>query len=128
MYRVILLLGLLLLPRIALAAPAGIIGTPDERAELISKDIGNERWAINLSLVQDAPFTITGNVFFPEGGDPAFVYCTVFRIDGSADDIAHAQFHFQCFGNGACHTPGACPAWQLISNDVSLPGSFFLPK
>ena len=125
MFRILIMLCVLALPASALAL-SGVALTPDERDILVSKDIAGERWAITLSLAPDAPLQVTGNVFRTDGGEPAFVYCTPTRIEGSADDIANAIFHFQCFGNTSCR-PGDCPSWGLIANDVTLPGSFFLP-
>lgn len=111
----------------ALAASTGVALIPDDSGILVSKDVGGERWAIHVDLTTDNPLQVTGNVFRSDGGEPAFVFCQPFQIDGSADDIANATFHFQCFGDTACH-PGNCPSWSLIANDVTLPGSFFLPK
>jgi hypothetical protein len=63
------------LPILAWAADAagasGAQVTPDGRRALISKDVGGQRWAINRN--QDG--TVTGNVFFPGGGPPQFVFC-----------------------------------------------------
>jgi len=126
MWKSLLCLPLLALATSALAAPTGVALTPDQNAILVSKDIGGARWAITFNTGADVP-TVTGNVFPTDGGEPAFVYCVPFRVDGTPDDVANAVFHFACSGNTACH-PGNCPSWTSISQDVALPGSFFLPK
>ncbi len=110
---------------------AGVTITPDDRHILVSKDIVNggntERWAISFSLDDADNFQVTGNVFRSNGGEPAFVYCTVTHVDGNQNDIANATFHFKCQGNTSCHDPNNCPDWAVIADDVTLQGTFFLP-
>src|SRR6185369_17146882 len=55
----------------------GVQTTPDNQHILVSKDVGNERWAISLN----ADDTITGNVFLCDGSPPAFVWCAVVADD-----------------------------------------------
>lgn len=52
-------------------APSALQVAPDGRGVLISKDVGGARWSIN----RNPDGTATGNVFFPDGGAPAFVWC-----------------------------------------------------
>ena len=121
-FALVVVLGL---APVAYGANSGVALVPNDSVILVSKDVGNERWAINLDLGSTNPFQLTGNVF--RGGDePAFVFCTPFQVDGSADDIANAIFHYNCVGTSACRV-GNCPEWDLIAADVTLPGSFFLP-
>jgi len=109
------------------AASSGVALAPNDSVILVSKDVGNERWAINLDLGDANPLQLTGNVFRGADSEPAFVYCTPFQVDGSVDDIANAVFHYNCFGTSACRV-GNCPEWDVIATDVTLPGSFFLPR
>lgn len=106
---------------------------------LVSKDIAGERWSISLSFVP-APTdqggivrrltAVTGNVLRPEGGPPAFVYCTETPAStGDLNDPA-SEFVFACRGADACPTTAvecAAGAWSAIPGEVRLPASFFLP-
>src|SRR5262245_50886208 len=71
---------------------SGVQVTPDGRRTLISKDVNGERWAITRDLDD---LTVTGNVFFPAGGDPLFVYCQ--QTGDAGDDL-----NFDCFGANKC--------------------------
>ncbi len=96
-------------------AASGLQLTPDRALTLISKDVGSERWAISRN--DDA--TVTGNVFFPGGGEPQFVWC-------EPNGAAGADVPLRCLGAAAC-APGAdCGRadWTLIA-EVALPASFF---
>src|SRR5262245_1237489 len=50
---------------------SGVQISPDGKRVLISKDVGDERWAITLNDDN----TVTGNVFPQDGGPPQFVWC-----------------------------------------------------
>lgn len=96
---------------------SGLQFTPDDRRTIISKDVGAERWAITRNLDDGS---VTGNVFFPSGGPPIFVYCEETGQNGGNLD-------FDCFSSDLC--PGApCPGdqWEALAS-VTLPESFFLP-
>jgi hypothetical protein len=121
--RTFLILFLLLFA-VPVHAKSGVRLTSDDLAILVSKDVNGQRWAINLSLSPTNPLTVTGNVFTGDG-EPAFLYCQAIDVVGSADDIAHALFTWNCFGAPRCEV-GNCPDWTFISA-VTLPGSFFLP-
>jgi subtilisin family serine protease len=103
--------------------PSGVQITPDGARTLISKDVGDERWAITYNPDDD---TVTGNVFSPGGGDPQFVWCERTGDNGDPDPYT-VQIDFRCSGAGACDSP-SCPTgeWSLIAQ-VTLPGSFLLP-
>jgi len=120
------LMVLALVPTVQ-AASSGVALAPNESVILVSKDVGSERWAINLDLGNANPLQLTGNVFRGADSEPAFIYCTPVQVDGSVDDIANAVFHYNCFGTSACSV-GNCPEWDAIATDVTLPGSFFLPR
>jgi hypothetical protein len=91
--------------------------TPDQKRNLISKDINGQRWAITYNLDDN---TVVGNVFFPGGGDPQFVWCQQTGVQGD-------QFTFSCSGAPACTVAPCSPnQWTFIS-DVTLPQSFFYP-
>lgn len=51
---------------------AGVQVTRDGARALVSKDVGAERWAITRNSDDG---TVTGNVFFSGGGEPAFLWC-----------------------------------------------------
>lgn len=76
-------------------AQSGVQVARDGRTNLVSKDVGSERWAITYDL--DAK-TATGNVFRCDGGEPAFVSCETISRNGEAMTM-------RCFG--ACHFPRA---------------------
>jgi hypothetical protein len=98
-------------------SPSGLQVTRDRRRTLVSKDVGPERWAIARNPDDG---TVTGNVFFPGGGDPQFVWCEQVRSDGETLGL-------RCLGADRC-TGSTCPpeAWRFIA-DVDLPASFFEP-
>ena len=102
--------------------PSGLQITPDEKRTLISKDVGDERWAITRNPDQ----TVTGNVFSSSGGDPKFVWCERTGDDGNPDPSA-VLIDYACSGADRCAaSPCTASEWSLIGN-VTLPGSFFLP-
>lgn len=114
-----------------LATPAlagdGVQILPDGSQILVSKDVGSERWSIGMDLGEDHPLNLTGNVFRSDGGAPAFVWCSLTDVNGSADDIRNAVFSWACYASDRCPAP-PCGAddWSFVSS-VSLPGRFFLP-
>lgn len=96
---------------------SGLQITPDELRVLVSKDVGTERWAITRNLDD---FTVTGNVFFPEGGDPLFVFCEQTGTQG-ADLLLSCESADVCLA-----APCGADQWSPLA-DVTLPESFFLP-
>lgn len=102
----------------AAATASGLQLTPDRALTLISKDVGNERWAIS----RNDDGTVTGNVFFPGGGEPRFVWC-------EPNGAAGATVPLRCLGAPACAAGAACSAaeWTLIA-EVALPATFFAPR
>ena len=130
----VVLAGLVLL---ATAAPAhaesGATLSPDQLSYMVNKDLAGERWTISLNLSSVAPqklLNVTGNVFKPDGSPPAFVLCQVRKdSDGDLSDPS-SVFRFTCGGADACPTTAAECArtgWRVISADVPIPASFFLP-
>lgn len=113
----------LVMPAAGLAAPTGVQWTPDAKQLLVNKDVGNERWAITLNL---ADFSATGNVFFTDDRAPAFVWCekTGESFDANAGEL---NLRYRCYGSDAALGGFASADWSLISDDVSLPLSFFIP-
>jgi hypothetical protein len=104
-------------------AEAGSRSTSDGHRILISKDVGQERWAMNLDLNDG---TMTGNVFFPGGGPPKFVWCERKGDDRSLDPVL-GEIRYACRGAEVCQqAPCADGGWATIG-EVSVPGSFFLP-
>ena len=161
-------------------APSGSTLSPDARSFLVNKDLGNERWTINVNLFGSSPadiinvtgnifradggpasfvtclvrndstgtltsltptisdeglvvdrfLSVTGNVYQPDGSPPSFVYCTQ-RADstGTLSDPT-SEFRFSCSGASACASNAsecAETGWSLISDDIPLQASFFLP-
>ncbi|HEY8515623.1 MAG TPA: hypothetical protein VIS07_08920 [Candidatus Binatia bacterium] len=117
----------------ALGQDAGSTLSPDFRSYLVNKDLGPERWTINLNLYARsvrAITNITGNIFRSDGGPASFVTCFV-RADstGSLED-PESVFRLSCSGGDACTTTAeecARTGWTLIDDDVRVPASFFLP-
>jgi hypothetical protein len=109
--------------RPSLAAPTGVQWTPDSNRLLVSKDVGNERWAITLNLED---FSASGNVYFTNDKSPFFVWCskTGEDFDASAGEL---DLRYSCYGAEAGLGGFAESDWDLISDDVVLPLSFFIP-
>jgi hypothetical protein len=107
----------------ASAAPTGVQWTPDATQLLVNKDVGNERWAITLNLVD---FSATGNVFFTDDRAPAFIWCQ--KTGQSFDSgVGELDLEYECFGADAGLGGFASNDWSLIDDDVVLPLSFFIP-
>ncbi|HEY8516303.1 MAG TPA: hypothetical protein VIS07_12375 [Candidatus Binatia bacterium] len=114
-------------------AQTGATLTPNERNFMVNKDVGPERWTINVNLSStsaDSIVNVTGNIFRADGGPPSFVLCQV-RPDstGSLNDPG-SEFRLTCQGADACQTSAsecARDSWSLINGDVRIPASFFLP-
>ena len=110
-------------PSGAHAAPNGVQWTPDGSHILVNKDVGPERWAIALDL---ADLSATGNVFFADGRPPAFIWCekTADEFDPAIGEIA---LQYRCFGSDGAVGGFGIDDWTLISEEVPLPASFFVP-
>lgn len=96
---------------------SGVQVTPDGKRTLISKDVEGARWAITHN--DDA--TVTGNVFYPDGRPPDFVFCE--ETGGDASNVT-----LRCRLAAACPL-APCPpeGWVDIAGEVELPRSFFSP-
>jgi len=119
--------------RIAAAQPSGSTLSPDLQSYMVNKDIGSERWTINLNLFSTDPssiISITGNIFRTGGGPASFVTCLE-RFDSNGDlRNPSSIFRLACSGASACgSTAETCArtGWTLIADDVRVPASFFLP-
>lgn len=111
--------SIVLAVRTPAAAQSGVQVTPDGKRNLVSKDVGDQRWAITYDL---ADGTVTGNVFFPAGGAPTFVWC-----ERSADQPSDVEVALSCYGADPClAAPCAREQWSFISA-VTLPAAFFAP-
>jgi hypothetical protein len=98
--------------------PSGLQVSPDRKRNMISKDVGSERWAITYNL---ADGTVTGNVFFPGGGEPKFVWC-------AQNSASEQEVVLGCSGADRCAAvPCLREAWSFIA-DVTLPRSFLFPR
>jgi hypothetical protein len=95
---------------------SGIQITPDDLGVLVAKDVADQRWSITRNLDD---MTVTGNVFFPGGGDPLFLFCEQQGQDG--DDL-----ELRCSGADRCRDT-SCPDFEFVA-DVVLPRSFFDPE
>ena len=101
------------------AAQSGVQVTPDGKQNLVSKDVGDQRWAITYDL-QDG--TVTGNVFFPNGGAASFVWCERADEQPGGGDVA-----LSCYGADPCAaSPCTQSQWSFIAT-VTLPAAFFEP-
>jgi hypothetical protein len=90
--------------------PSGRQATPDGAYVIVSKDVAGARWAITYDR-DDA--TVTGNVFFPDGGAPVFLSC----------DPVQPPTRFACFGADACATELCTDQYSFIAI-VDLPSDF----
>jgi len=105
--------------------PSGLQTTPDGLRTLINKPVGAEQWGITRN--EDG--TVTGNIFFTDGREPQFLACTPTGDDGNPDP-AQVQLRFACALSARC-SAAECPApadWTELPGEVTLPGSFFLPR
>lgn len=100
------------------AAQGTVQWTLDRDATLVSKDVGDERWAITYRLSDSR---VTGNVFRTGGGPSSFLQCN--RTGNTPTNLV-----FDCFGANAC-SGAPCPTSQytLIASGVELAPSFFFP-
>jgi len=113
-------------------AQSGSTLTPDRLSYVVNKDVGNERWTINLNLASLDPqraINVTGNVY-RSGQSPSFVWCQ--ERDDSSGTLADPSsiFRLRCSGASACGataTGCAREQWSLIADLVEIPASFFLP-
>ena len=76
-------------PSPALAQQRGTQLAPPQDLVLVSKDVGDERWAIALDLRTG---TATGNVFPRSGGAPSFLWCSAREVTIEADPKAGAIY------------------------------------
>lgn len=100
------------------ARQSGVQITPDGQQNLISKDVGEERWAITYT---PASGDVTGNVFVA-GGGPKFVACTRLTQDPDAATLA-----FSCRGADVCVAAPCDPMQWTPLGEVELPATFFWP-
>ncbi len=115
--------AVLALPAMALAE-SGVQLTPDSARNLISKDVGVERWAISVN-VDDR--TATGNVFKTDGSPTSFVWCDITDIDTDADP-EKIEYTLSCWGADACESaPCNDSEWSFIASGIKLNGRFMLP-
>jgi len=120
----ILAIGLLLpIPDVARAQPGGVQWTPDALRILVNKDVGAERWAITLNLL-DA--TVTGNVFFTDARPPLFLWCERTGHNHSPS-LAELLLSYRCFGSERAQSVFTVGDWSLVSDQVTLDGLFFAP-
>ena len=113
----------LTVPRPSAAAPTGVQWTPDSNRLLVSKDVGNERWAITLNL---SDFSASGNIYFTSGEAPGFVWCSKTGEDFDAN-VGELDLQYSCFGASSGFGGFTEGDWSLISDSVFLPLSFFIP-
>lgn len=108
------------------AAASGLQTTPDGQRTLINKPVGAEQWAITENA---SDRSVTGNIFYTDGRDPQFVDCERLGDDGNPDPAARL-IRFSCALSAKC-TVAQCPAagdWAQLPGEVTLPGSFLLPR
>ena len=102
-------------------AQSGVQITPDGKRTLISKDVGDQRWAITHDPQLG---TVTGNVFFPGGGAILFVWCERAAEQGGTPA---GEVTLSCLRSDPCiASPCTAGQWFFVA-DVTLPEAFFLP-
>ena len=72
--------ALLAAPTAQAQVPSGSTLSPDQQSFLVNKDLGNERWTINVNLFSTDPsdiINVTGSIFRADGGPASFVICQV---------------------------------------------------
>ena len=123
MIRLISILSIFFLTSL-LAGPAAAtdsVASYDSTQYLVNKDIGEERWAISQYLGDG---TVTGNVYFPDGRAPRFIWCE----DATEPEDAADEVHLSCWGAERCAAaPCTAEEWTFLS-DVVLPRSYLRPK
>ena len=92
---------------------SGIQVTPDDKRTLISKEVDGARWAITRNADDG---TVTGNVYFPDGGAPLFLFCE--ETDATEEDVT-----LRCSGADGC-VAAPCGGFSFLS-EVTLPLEFF---
>jgi hypothetical protein len=97
---------------------SGIQLSPDSARYLISKDVGNERWAISYNLDDK---TVTGNVFPLDGGSPSFLACEI------TSPIAAETYDLSCQFAQPCPEAPCVNQWGAPFPVTGTPRSFFLP-
>jgi hypothetical protein len=116
----------------AARAASGSTLTPDHLTYVVNKDVGGERWTINLNLASLDPqraINVTGNVY-RTGQSPSFVWCQVRDDSNGTLQDPGSTFRLRCSGASACgNTATGCARdqWQTIADLVEIPASFFLP-
>jgi hypothetical protein len=116
----------------AARAQSGATLTPDRHSYVVNKDVGAERWTINLNLASLSPqraINVTGNVY-RNGQSPSFDWCQ--ERDDSTGTLSNpgSIFRLRCSGASACgETATGCARsqWSTIADLVEIPASFFLP-
>lgn len=103
---------------------SGIQLAPESNRYFITKDVGNERWAITYNLDDK---TVTGNVFPLDGGAATFLTCDITDVQ-QADDPADAQYFLRCQGAGPCASAPCVDQWDPPFDVGPIPGSFLLPE
>ena len=122
MLKRIMMTALLLMVPALVHADSGVQMCPDGERVLISKDVGDERWAMMYDLND---YSVMGNVFRGSGEPPAFVWCERIETDGHPDP-RHEMMTFSCYGADSCpEEPCEVGEWHHL-DDVTLPGSFFM--
>ena len=121
-----------LLAPLAARAESGATLTPDRHNYVVNKDVGSERWTINLNLASLSPqraINVTGNVY-RSGQAPSFVWCQEREDSNGTLSQPNSVFRLRCSGASACgDTATGCARgqWSTIADLVEIPASFFLP-
>lgn len=98
----------------------GVQYSGDCLSTYVNKKVGaNEQWAITWQIDGNA----TGNVLKLDGSPPSFIECDYVDEDFDAETIT-----YDCYGASACTAPPCGGSqWSLISSNLVIPASFFLP-
>jgi hypothetical protein len=120
-------------PSRAQESPTAVTMTPDGLHLLVNKQLADERWSISMNLASDhiTVVDVAGEVFgSADETDASFVHCSVRPDSTGSLDVPSSIFRLTCKGSGGCAGRAldcARGSWQRITDDVSIPASFFLP-
>ena len=108
---------------VTLAAEGGVQWTPAGTQILTNKDVGTERWAITFNLDD---LSATGNIFFTDNREPGFVFCDL-QSTSFDSGVGELDLRYKCQGADRGIGGFSLSDWTLISDQVDLPLSFFVP-
>lgn len=121
----LLVTGGLALVQNAEAQPSGRRTTRDGKHQMVNRAEAGLQWAVSYTPQEGV---LTGNVFDPSGGEPAYVWCRRVGDDGVMDPN-EVEILWQCEGAERCNeSPCDASGWSSFGNEpIPLGGFFFQP-